>query len=245
VAFVLGRGWRLSRRDILADSRVRAQSVALAAGVLGVVWFVVVAVMTQAGFSGNNRYLVIGSALVEVCGAVAWGWAATELGSLLARWLRRDRATAASAGPALVGGLVGVGIAGIAFLTLPNWVGRNLIDIPRTHHAIVYQAKLRSDVTRLVARYGGAKKLLSCGSVMTEGFQVPLVAWTLGVHTLRVQGPPAAGTPPGAAPNVVLQTQAQTNATLLPILHAWPTVHYTYVGSVRTFRLFEHCNPAA
>ena len=55
---------------------------------------------------------------------------------------------------------------------------------------------------------------------MTEGFQVPLVAWTLGVHTLTVEGPPAAGTRPGEAPNVVLQTRAQTNATLLPILHS-------------------------
>jgi hypothetical protein len=243
VGFVLARGWRRSRRDVLGNPRVRAQSVALAAGALGVVWFVVVAVMTQIGFSGNNRYLVIGSALVEVCGAVAWGWAATEIGSLLTRWMRRGRA-AGGRTVAEVCGLVGVAIAGIAFLTLPNWVGRNLIDIARTHHSIVYQAKLRSDVTKLVARYGGAKKLLSCGSVMTEGFQVPLVAWTLGVHTLTIQGPPAAGTEPGDAPNVVLQTRAQTNATLLPILHAWPNVHYTYVGSVRTFRLFEHCNSA-
>jgi hypothetical protein len=223
---------------------VRGQAAALAAGVLGVVWFVVVAVMTQAGFSGNNRYLVIGSALIEVCGAVAWGWAAAELGSLVARGLGRGRGSAASARTMLAGGVVGVGIAGIAFLTLPNWVGRNLIDIPRTHHAIIYQAKLRTDVTKLVARYGGAKKLLRCGSVMTEGFQVPLVAWTLGVHTLAVEGPPAADAPPGVAPNVVLQTRAQTDASLLPVLHSWPNVHYTYIGKVRTFRLFEHCGAA-
>jgi hypothetical protein len=244
VGLVLARGWRRSRRDVLGDPRVRAQSVALAAGALGVIWFVVVAVMTQIGFSGNNRYLVIGSALVEVCGAVAWGWAAAEIGSLLARGARRGRA-AVGRTVTEVCGLVGVAIAGIAFLALPNWIGRNLINIPRTHHSVVYQAKLRTDVTRLVAKYGGAKKLLSCGSVMTEGFQVPMVAWTLGVHTLSVEGPPAAGTKPGAAPNVVLQTRAQTNATLLPVLHAWPNVHYTYVGSVRTFRLFEHCNSTA
>jgi hypothetical protein len=242
VGFVLARGWRRSGREVLSDPQVRAQSIALAAGVLGVVWFVVVAVMTQIGFSGNNRYLVIGSALIEVCGAVAWGWAATELGSLLARWLGRGREPTGRGVLSVAGGLAGVGIAGLAFLTLPNWVGRNLIDIQRTHHSVVYQAKLRTDVTKLVARYGGAKKLLACGSVMTEGFQVPMVAWTLGVHTLDIQGPPAAETKPGIAPNVVLQTRAQTNATLLPILHSWPNVHYTYVGSVRTFRLFEHCN---
>jgi hypothetical protein len=241
VAYVLGRGWRRQGRALLSDPAVRAQSVAAFAGLLGVVWFVVIAVMTQIGFSGNNRYLVIGSALVEVCGAVAWGWAATELGSLLARWLPRGRGATGRGAASLACGLAGVVIAGLAFLELPNWIGRNLIDISRTHHSIVYQAKLRTDVTRIVARHGGAKKLLDCGSVMTEGFQVPLVAWTLGVHTLDVQGPPPAGAEPGEAPNVILQTRAQTDAALLPILHAWPDVHYTYVGSVRTFRLFEHC----
>ena len=50
---------------------------------LGVAWFVVVAIMTQAGFSGNNRYLVIGSALIDVAGAVAWGWAVAELLALI------------------------------------------------------------------------------------------------------------------------------------------------------------------
>ena len=49
--------------------------------------------MTQAGFSGNNRYLVIGSALIDVCGAVAWGWAVAEL--LALRRLARSRAPGA------------------------------------------------------------------------------------------------------------------------------------------------------
>ncbi len=57
---------------------------------------------------------------------------------------------------------------------------------------------------------------------MTEGFQVPLVAWTLGVHTLDVEASPAAGAPPPAAPNVILQTRAQSNSTPLPIVHTWP-----------------------
>jgi hypothetical protein len=205
----------------------------------GLLWFVVIAVLTQAGFSGNNRYLVIGSALVEVCGAVAWGWAAQEIGNLLAMPFRRGRERTGRVA-ADIGKLVSVGLVGLAFLALPNWVGQNLIDIPRTHHAIVYQAHLREDLTKIVSEYGGAKKLLRCGTVMTEGFQVPMVAWTLGVHTLDVQAPPTEGPPP-PAPNVILQTRAQSNATALPIVHTWPNVHYTYAAHVRTFRLFTHC----
>ncbi len=48
---------------------------------------------------------------------------------------------------------------GACFLLLPSWVGGNLIDIPRTHHALNYQAHLRQDVTKVVADYGGAAKL--------------------------------------------------------------------------------------
>src|SRR6202034_1688592 len=131
------RDWR----SFLVARATRAQAIAAFAGVLGAAWFVVIAIMTQIGFSGNNRYLVIGSALVEICGAVAWGWAAQEFGNLIASALRRGRA-AASRALTLGAGLTGVGLVGLAFLLLPSWVGGNLIDIPVTHRSIVYQASL-------------------------------------------------------------------------------------------------------
>jgi hypothetical protein len=240
VAVLMWRG-RRTPRTFFAEPGTRAQSAAAAAGVLGVAWFVVIAVMTQVGFSGNNRYLVFGSALIEICGGVAWGWAAQEIGNLIAGWLGRGRAVASRA-LTWTSGLVGVGIVGLAFLTLPSWIGGNLIDIPVTHRSIVYQASLRTGVTDIVNRYGGAAKLLRCGSVMTEGFQVPMVAWTLDVHTLNVQAPPPAGTQPQAtAPNVILQTRASRNLALLPYLSQWPTTHYHYVGHSGPFRLFTHC----
>jgi hypothetical protein len=240
VAVALWRGWRRERHAALRTPQGRAQAAAGLAGVAGLAWFVVIATMTQIGFSGNNRYLVLGSALVEICGATAWGWAALELGSLAARGLRRARHSTASAltqacsWSALV--LVAAG-----FALLPSWVGSNLISIARTHRSLVYQAHLRQGVTRLVAQYGGAGKLLRCGQVMTEGFQVPLVAWTLDVHTRAVHAPPAVGASAGTAPNVILQTRDTRDAALLPIVHAWPTVQYTYFGSSGPFRLFTHC----
>ena len=57
---------------------------------------------------------------------------------------------------------------------------------------------------------------------------------------LIVHSPPA-GQAPGAAPNVILQTRDTRSASLLPIVHAWPSVHYTYVGSQGPFNLFTHC----
>jgi hypothetical protein len=240
VAVLLVRGRRRERSPALRGPQTRAQAVAAAAGIAGLAWFVVIAVMTQLGFSGNNRYLVIGSALVEVCGAVGWGWAAQEIGNLIAGAVARGGKAAAGA-VAQASSWAGVVIVGAAFALLPSWVGNNLIDTQRTHRSLVYQAQLRQGVTKLVKDYGGPAKLLRCGTVMTEGFQVPMVAWTLGVHTLKIQAPPVSLDEAGPAPNVILQTRDTRHATLLPVVHGWPTVHYTYVGHSGPFRLFTHC----
>jgi hypothetical protein len=136
------------------------------------------------------------------------------------------------------------GLAAVAavFAMLPSWVGYNLISIPRTHRSLVYQANLRRGLTGLVAEYGGPAAMLRCGTVMTEGFQVPMVAWTLGVHTVQIEAPPAEGAPAPPPPNVILQTRDTRDAALLPIVHTWPEVHYTYFGHSGPFRLFTHCH---
>jgi hypothetical protein len=54
-----------------------------------------------------------------------------------------------------------------------------------------------------------------------------------------VQAPPVlpgGGTPP----NVIFQTRAQHNATLLPIIRPWH-VNYSLVARQRTFRVFMNC----
>jgi hypothetical protein len=74
---------------------------------------------------------------------------------------------------------------------------------------------------------------------MTEGFQVPMLAWNLDVHTVRIEAPPTVpggGTPP----NVIFQTRAQHDATLLPIIRPWHA-QYSLVAEQRTFRVFMNC----
>jgi hypothetical protein len=140
---------------------------------------------------------------------------------------------------------VGALVALVLFLAVPPWIGENVISLPRTHHALVYQADLRTDLNAAVQKAGGPAALLNCGSVMTEGFQVPMVAWTLGVRTLGVEAEP--GTIVGPPwPNVILQTRAQSNSTLLPLpaqILAWERegAHYKLIAHVRTFRVFSTC----
>jgi hypothetical protein len=92
-----------------------------------------------------------------------------------------------------------------------------------------------------VDKLGGRDKIFACGTVMTEGFQVPMLAWMLDVHTVQVLTSPLSSTEAGPPPNVIFQTREHRHAHLLPFLTNWPTTHYQLVLHNRTFRVYEHC----
>jgi hypothetical protein len=209
-----------------------------------------VAIETQAGFSGNNRYLVLGTAPVAIVGGIAWGWFAGWLAAVLRRLGARRAGLSALTRPQLAFPAAAVVVIAVILL-VPRWIGagRSVISLPRTHHALAYQARLREDLTAALHEAGGPGALLNCAgkpaSVMTEGFQVPMVAWTLGVHTLRIEAPPSKLAPP-PWPTVILQTRAQSNSTLLPTaaqVRAWERAgaRYRLIARVRTFRVFSSC----
>ena len=128
------------------------------------------------------------------------------------------------------------------FLLAPDWIGGGtLISLPALHGELAYQARLRTSLAREIAAAGGPARALACGSVMTEGFQVPMVAYALGVRTARVDGPPAATGPVGPAPDLVLQARATRSSALLPYISSWPSVRYTAHGGTGPFHLYTHC----
>ncbi len=121
--------------------------------------------------------------------------------------------------------------------------------MPATHRALVYQAHLRQDAGRAISALGGAKRVLACGAVMTEGFQVPMVAWLLDVRMLRVEAspnpPPHQRVAPGKGPNVIFQARDTRHAALLPTpqqILAWQQggAHYAF-HHFRTFYAFTTC----
>ena len=228
VAIAIWRAWR--RRASAAGTALREQAhrpegILLGLAALALLWFLEISAMTQYGFSGNQRYMVIGGGLVMVVGGVGWGFMAWKLGELLARWIR----------PAS-GSAVGVLIAVAGFLFIPGWVGPNVVDLSSLNHSLRYQAELRQDVQAIITRAGGATKVLACGRVETENYQVPMVAWYLGVQSVKV----ADELPPATAKsaNVIFQTRVTGTAQLRPVIPAG--VHYTVITQ-RTYRLFEHC----
>jgi hypothetical protein len=236
--------WRDHRREgwraALRAPRTRALVAAAACGFGGLAWFLIIAIETQAHFSGNSRYLVLGDALVDVCGAVGFGWLAVVLGSAGVRLVRRASGTA---GQGLMVGACAL-VAAI-FVFAPNFIGNKLISLPATHGSLNYQAQLRTGMQKLIAQYGGPKRVLACGHVMTEGFQVPMVAYYLNTRTAYIGAPPAAGDPPGPAPNVILQARDTRSASLLPYLSWWPHVHYHFVATSGPVHMFTNCLPSS
>ena len=173
-----GPGGGASARRLSGDREGALVGIALA-GLAGFVWFIVIAILDPGRLL---RQQPLSRARLgpgrDLRAPSTWGWLA--LGARLAPgaggWAGRRAARPARA----VGGYRAGRSWRRSVLFVPNVVGNNLISIPRTHGALVYQAQLRPRWPTIVRNYGGANKLLACGSVMTEGFQVPMVAWTLG-----------------------------------------------------------------
>ncbi len=161
---------------VVAASRARAQKAArealLVAGA-GVAWAVLVAAMSELGFSGESRYLLPGTALVTVAGLAAPFLLAPSVATQgpygpLARRAAR---------PAMAG-LVGLGLAvtgGHRWDSLRESTGR-----------VAYGAALAADLEQGVERAGGAAPLLRCGPPHVGPYRGPMLAWALGVHKAEV-----------------------------------------------------------
>jgi hypothetical protein len=216
----------------------RARLVLLVAGAIGWLWWIGIAAETQAGFSGNDRYLVLGAALVSISGAVGWGWAASAVAALVQRLDRAGRLARRSM--VAVPSAAAVVLAVALLIGTPPWIGSGIIDVRATHGALAYQARLRTDMARAVQKLG-VSRILSCGTVMTEGFQVPMLAWNLRVHTIRIEASPLSAANPGPPPNVIFQTRPQRRRALLPVVHAWKGVPYRLALREGTFRVYANC----
>jgi hypothetical protein len=227
-AFAVWRALRRRKADLRAAVREQAhrpEGIVLVLAITALLWFIEISTMTQMGFGGNQRYLIMGGALVVVVGGVGWGVAAWKLGELLGRWSRPTGGAAAA-----------VAIAAAVFLLLPSWVGVAL-KAGKLNRALHYQAALRQDLGAIVQRAGGAKAVLACGKVETENYQVQMVAWYLGVPGIEVSDemPPAVAM---QAANVILQTRKSGTAGLRPLIPAG--VRYTEITD-GAFNLYERC----
>ncbi|MGK2937121.1 MAG: hypothetical protein ACSLFR_04860 [Solirubrobacteraceae bacterium] len=127
-------------------------------------WITLVAAMTEAGYAGNQRYLVAPAALLCILGGVGISWAA---GALAVRAGRHGRTVVAAIGGATIALIVTGAVSGL----------------PDTLRGIGYQVKIADQLEGAIEAGGGAERLKDCGHLYTNAYTVPLVAWTIGVHT--------------------------------------------------------------
>jgi hypothetical protein len=132
-------------------------------GVAAAGLLVAVALMTQAGFSGNLRYVLLPIALVCVLAGAGW----VEAVGLLRRRV----------GPLAAVGLALAGLAGAV-----HWARDARPDWDRQRTMALREAALDAELPGLIAGAGGRAAVNGCGAVYTTRFQTPLVAWHLRRH---------------------------------------------------------------
>jgi hypothetical protein len=245
--FLLARIWRARAGFKLKTDRERAIAWLVFFGLLGCLWFLIVGVETEFGFSGNTRYLVLGSALLFVCGGGGFGWAAI----VLARQTRRlAPRLAARLHPAGVTVAATAAFAAV-FVFVPNWIGNTLVSPAAVRHDMSFQSQLREDMVALIRSAGGAKRVAACGPVMTEAFQVPMVAWYLRLpFTSVAEGPVVnaqglAPVPKGQWPAVIFQAAPTSGNMLEPMpstISGWQAqgARYTVLHE-KTMSLYQDC----
>lgn len=161
-------------------------------------WILLVAGMTAAGYSGNPRYILLGTSLLAVIGGLGFGVVVAFAGRGAAR-LRPGLE------PFAAGALALVLLAGAW-----HWgVNSRVRNFERIGRALDYQADLRTALPGAIEAAGGRGRVLGCGAIGTGRYQVPMVAWTLDAHIRRVALAPAPG-------GTVLQARASRRASLDP-----------------------------
>lgn len=202
-------------------ARHRRQGAVLAVALLAFAWIGLIAAMTQAGFSGNPRYIILGTSMIAVVGGVGFGRVVTFAASLAGE--RASTAAALAAGALVV---LALGTA-TSHWALPRFRSFRQVD-----RALRYQAELRIDLERAIAQAGGARRLAACGPIATGKFQVPMVAWHFGVHTLAVGLVPA---PHGT----IVRSRSTGRAPLAPPAPYPPG--YRALAKARTTTLLSTC----
>lgn len=164
IPILVGAGLALlaTRRPSAARSAERTLVVALGAAAAALL--LVVALMTEAGFAGNLRYVALPAALV--CVLAGAGWAG------LIRAVADTRA--GRAGAALVA--VAVAALSIGSFEAPRLALAEDLREAR-EEAILYD-----DLSNAIALVGGRRAIDRCGGIYTGRFEVPAVAWELHKH---------------------------------------------------------------
>jgi hypothetical protein len=155
LAYPVYAGAVLAVVDAVRHRRVAVLLVAAVA----TVWMVVVAALSQVGFTGNLRYVTLPAALLCVLGGVGW--------AIAARWRPR----------ALVVVLVVAAVPGIV---------KAADGAAYQFDVLASDERLYRQLPAVIERAGGAAAIRDCGGAYTGPFQTQVLAWQLHLRQVQV-----------------------------------------------------------
>jgi hypothetical protein len=155
--------------------------------------------MTEAGFAGNQRYLILATAAAAVLGGVGATRVLQGIDVLGRRTFKSPRA-----GPATVitTFVLAIGISAPFIVEKANNTGRVLGGL--RHEALVYH-----DLKGVIAEAGGRERLSTCGGIFSGPFQTQMVAYLMHIHGIQV------GWRVTPAPGVAFRTRTVPNGPLV------------------------------
>jgi hypothetical protein len=190
-------------------------------GAAAATWVAIVAVMAQAGYAGNPRYLVSAAAV----GCALAGVGAARVGELVgARRAAPDGSSRARGAAAVVAALV----VAVGALAVPYLVDQQ--------DELDERADRRAALPRLVAAAGGRDALVRCSRVRTWDDMRPLVAWELDLPMLDLDEPPV-------PPAVVLRARPHDGGPLEPIMQPARS-GYRLLARAPGWEAWAVCGPA-
>jgi hypothetical protein len=179
--------------------RHRREALTLALFGGGLVWFGLVAGMTEAGYAGNQRYLIVTTAAVSVLGGIGAARVLQGIELAGARLFGGGRAGPATAAAAFVAALV---------VSIP-FIEEKADNAPRVSGGLDHEAEIWADLKETIEKAGGRERVLACEGIFSGPFQTQMLAYELGVHGIRIGW---RETPP---PGVAFRTRTVPNGPLV------------------------------
>jgi hypothetical protein len=188
-------------------------------------WLVEVAVETQMRMgSGDERYLIVSVAVACVLAGV--GWARIVSGA------RTPRPKA---------------LVAIVLVASTPFVVQRLDELSSKIGEVPYQTHKYGELAVLVNRAGGPGPILACGPISSDIYQMPALAWQLGIHQSQIAITPGGKNTSTAGMVVrtpiegtVFRTRPTRGAPLLPAVLGSPQFHQ--VGATSQWQLLTTCN---
>jgi hypothetical protein len=193
----------------------------------GAAWLALVAGMTQAGYAGNQRYLIIPTAALSVLAGVG----VIRIPQGIA-WLARRRFDARVArGIALAAAAI------FAVATAPV-IAKKVDQIETISNSLEYEANGWEDLQAAIDEAGGEQALIACRGLFSGAFQTQMIAYELHLVGLRIgwagDAPPAK---PAIPPAAVFRTRTDPALARVPAI---TEPGYREVARVRAFTILTN-----